>query len=346
MTFDVGPIRLGPGVPPLIIAEIGVNFNGDLDLAKKSIDTAIAAGAGAVKFQTFRADEFIADPALTYTYTSQGSAVTERAFDMFKRLELKTEWHRVLMEYASSQGSIFLSSAADPTSANLLKSIGVSALKIASEDLINAPLLQHVAVLDLPVILSTGMADEWEVDRAVEILKPCPALLLMHCTSLYPTPPDETNLARMATLARRYGLPVGFSDHTVGSDAAAAATAMGAIVIEKHFTSDRTLPGPDHAMSADPGEMTELTERTIRISRMLGTSAISPSPGELVSRLDFRRSIVAARKILAGTVLVPADLAVKRPHTGIHPFEMDSLIGKTVQRNLAPDEQITRDALK
>lgn len=343
MTFDLGHLHLKRGAPPLVIAEIGVNFNGDLELAKRSIDMAVGAGAGAVKFQTFRAEEFIADPQLTYTYTSQGKEVTEQAVAMFKRLELKTEWHKELSDYAAARGSLFLSSAADPISADLLKKVGVPALKIASEDLINVPLLRHVAGLSMPVILSTGMADEWEVDRAVEILSPCPSLLLMHCTSLYPTPPQEANLARMTSLALRYGLPVGYSDHTMGSDAAAAATALGALMIEKHFTIDKTLPGPDHAMSADPRELAELSERARRISAMIGSQEIAPSPGERIARQDFRRSIVAARKLKAGALLALGDMAVKRPHTGLHPFEMDSLVGKTLKQDLDADQQITRD---
>ncbi len=344
-SFDIGAQRLQRGKPPLIIAEIGVNFNGDLSLAKETIDAAVDAGAGAVKFQTFRAEEFIADPNLTYTYESQGKPVTENAFEMFKRLELSAAWHHELKAYAETRDAIFLSSAADRQAADLLKSIGVPALKIASEDLINAPLLQYVATLNIPVILSTGMADAWEVDRALEIMRPCPSLLLMHCTSLYPTPINEINLLRLSALAETYGYPIGFSDHSLGSAAAVAATALGALMIEKHFTLCKTLPGPDHAMSADPAELAALTAATRDMAVMLGPGLIEPSPGEIIARMDFRRSIVAARDIKSGTRLSAEDLALKRPHTGLHPHEISKVIGRTARGDLKADQQIRWDQL-
>jgi sialic acid synthase SpsE len=343
--FEFGTRHLKRGAPPLVIAEIGVNFNGDLDLARRSIDASVAAGAHAVKFQTFRADEFIADRTLTFNYSSQGRSIVENAFEMFKRLELRNEWHHELKAHAESRGTMFLSSAADVASATLLANLGVPALKIASEDLINIPLLRHVATLKTPVLLSTGMAEQDEVDCAVSILGPCPALMLLHCTSLYPTPHDEVNLQRMVALADRYNLPIGFSDHSIGHSAAMAASALGALIIEKHFTLDKGLPGPDHAMSADPRELAALVAATREISTMLGDGRITASPGEIVARRAYRRSIVAARELPAGTVLKQSDLALKRPHTGMHPFEMESIVGRTTRVDLPRDRQIERNHL-
>jgi N-acetylneuraminate synthase/N,N'-diacetyllegionaminate synthase len=336
----MGPWRLQRGAPPLVIAEIGVNFNGDLDIATRSIDAAVAAGAGAVKFQTFRADEFIADRDLAFTYASQGKSISENAFEMFRRLELSPQWHRELKAHAESRGAMFLSSAADPISVDLLVNLGVPVIKIASEDLINVPLLRHVATKKTPVLLSTGMAEQDEVDRAVALLKPCPALMLLHCTSLYPTPFAEVNLHRMVALADRYDLPVGFSDHSLGHAAAMAASTLGAFVIEKHFTLDKNLPGPDHAFSADPQELAALVSATRDAAALLGSGRITASPGEIIARRDYRRSIVAARELPAGTVLALSDLALKRPHTGLHPFELDSLVGRKTRVDLARNQQI------
>ena len=241
VTFTMGTETLGPGRPPWIVAEIGVNHDGRLERAMDSIDAAAGAGADAVKFQTFRTEEFMADRDLRYAYRTATGVASETMFAMFKRLELPPSWHAPLRDRAAARGLTFLSSAADPASADLLVGLGVPALKIASEDLINAPLLEHVAAAGLPVILSTGMADAGEIDDAVGILERggVRELLLLHCVSLYPTPDVQANLRRMTTLAARYGRPVGLSDHTRGSVAAVAATVAGAVMIEKHFTLDR-----------------------------------------------------------------------------------------------------------
>ncbi len=331
---------------PYVIAEIGVNHNGDLDLTRRSIDRAVDAGVDAVKFQTFRAEEFMADPDHIYEYESGGAKVRESMFEMFKRLELPERWYDPLRDYARERGVDFLSSSADPESVDLLVDLGVPALKVASEDLINLPLLAHVANAGLPVLLSTGMGDEVEVDRALSVLRPkVPAILLLHCVSLYPTPDAEVNLRRMTALADRTGLPVGYSDHSRGIEAAVGAVALGARVIEKHFTLDRALPGPDHSLSADPDEMTALVRACRRVASMRGEERVSPSPGEHQARLDFRRSIVAARDLEAGTVLSTSDLALKRPGTGLHPFRMEELLGRRLLTVVARNERLTLDHL-
>ena len=346
--FRIGDRTLDPERPPYVVAEIGVNHNGDLELARRTIDAAVGAGADAVKFQTFRAEEFMADRELQYEYESQGQRTSESMYAMFKRLELPESWHTVLRDHARSRGVAFLSSAADPLSVQVLSRLDAPAIKVASEDLINLPLLECIGATALPVILSTGMADEEETDLAIETLREagCRDLLLLHCVSLYPTPDDQVNLRRMITLRDRYGLPVGYSDHTVGPRAAALATALGSVFIEKHFTLDRGLPGPDHAMSADPAGLAELVDACRSASAMLGSAAIAPSTGEAAtSRVQFRRSIVAARDIPAGAVIARDMLALKRPGNGIRPRELKTIIGRHAARAFRSDEQLAWEGL-
>ncbi|MCB2198756.1 N-acetylneuraminate synthase family protein [bacterium] len=340
--FVLGSRTLQPGQPPYVVAEIGVNHNGDYDLAVRSIDAAVEAGVDAVKFQTFRAEEFMADPDHMYEYENQGEVVRESMYEMFKRLELPESWHGKLKAYSEEKGVDFLSSAADPLSANLLVRLGVPALKLASEDLINLPLLAHVGSLGQPVIVSTGMGDEHEVEQALETLKlgGCDDILLLHCVSLYPTPDEEVNLQRMIALRDRFGLPVGYSDHSWGIEASLAATALGALFIEKHFTLDRTLPGPDHALSSDPAEMKALVEGVRKVVRQLGATTIQPSPGEAAARRSFRRSIVAKTDLPVGTVLNSTHLHLKRPGTGLPPSRLERLLGKTLLRPLTQNEQL------
>jgi len=341
-TFTIGSRLLRPEDPPFIVAEIGVNHNGDLDLALRSIDAAAACGVDAVKFQTFRAEEFMADPDHPYEYENRGEKVRESMYEMFKRLELPESWHERLKRHSEEQGLAFLSSAADPLSAELLRDLGVPLLKLASEDLVNLPLLTHVGGLGLPVILSTGMGDETEISRALDALRQqgCEQILLLHCVSLYPTPDDQVNLTRMMALQKRYSLPVGYSDHSRGIEASIVATALGALLVEKHFTLDCNLPGPDHALSADPEEMASLVRAVHKAALQRGSDAIEPSPGEREARLAFRRSIVAGTALPPGRVLRETDLLLKRPGTGLAPHLLESYIGKKLKRALAPNEQL------
>ena len=332
--------------PPYVIAEVGVNHNGDLDLAVRSIEAAAECGADAVKFQSFSAAEFMADRELTYSYPTPEGVVTENMFGMFERLELPAPWHGVLQKACRENGVDFLSSAADTQAADLLHSLGVPAIKLSSEDMINYPLLRHVAGLGTPVLLSTGMGDQREVDDAVSLFRSARTpLILLHCVSLYPTPPSEANLLRMRGLAERYRVPVGYSDHTTGITASVVATTLGAKVIEKHFTLDRGLVGPDHELSADPDELRRLVSAIREVHMALGSDAIQPSNGEKDSRVLFRRSVVAAREIEAGESLHRDDLALKRPGTGLHPREMESLIGRKTKKHLNRDARITLDDL-
>lgn len=332
---------------PFVIAEVGVNHNGSLDLALSAIDAAAAAGADAVKFQAFRADEEVADRTLTYSYTDGGKEVAENLHAMFKRLELPGDWHRQLKRRAESKGLVYFSSVADRDSARAMASIGVAPFKIGSCDVTYYPFLEFIGSLRVPVILSTGMADEGEIDLAIAALREagCPAILLLHCVSLYPAGDETLNLRRMQALSQRYGCRVGFSDHSLGTTACIAATAMGAVALEKHFTPDRSLPGPDHGLSSDPAELAELASAVRRVARQLGTGAIRPAAAEDRSRVEFRRSIVAARAIPPGTRLTDTMLAYKRPASGLSPDRRDELVGRRTTRAIACDEQFSLDDL-
>ena len=327
---------------PYVIAEIGINHNGDIDLAKRTIQAAADVGADAVKFQSFDVDEFMADHERIYEYESVGTVIRESMYDMFKRLQLPAAWHEKLFDYASLKGLNFLSSTADQASVDLLESLGARALKISSEDIINLPLLQHVAQQKTTVILSTGMADQAEIDAAVSIIQSgmVEELILLHCVSLYPTPDDEANLARMISLRERYGVDVGYSDHTLGCEAAVAATAMGAKVLEKHFTLDKNLKGPDHVISADPEEFAELVRRVRRVSRQLGDPGLKPSRSEEISRREFRRSIVAAVDIPAHAVITRDMLSLKRPGNGMHPNEIYNVVGHRTRHRIRRNSQV------
>lgn len=342
MTFQLGSRRLDCNRPPYVIAEIGINHNGDHELAVETIDAAADAGADAVKFQTFRADEFMGDRELEYAYTSNGETVRESMYAMFKRLELPRDWHVSLQQHARRRGVEFLSSAADPVSADILVEIGVPAIKLASEDLINLPLLDYVARLGRPVLLSTGMADEAEIGRALTTLHAggAPAVMLLHCVSLYPTPDAFANVARLATLRERFELPVGYSDHTRGIGAAVTAAALGALLIEKHFTLDRTLPGPDHAFSADPAELAELVATVRSVVTKRGDGSLSPTLQEREAARAFRRGVVMRCDAGATSVLTRDMLHIKRPGNGAPPHELEALVGRRLRRDLHADEPV------
>lgn len=343
----IADVFLGKADRPYVIAEIGVNHNGDMALARQTIDAAVEAGADCVKFQAFDADEFMGDKDVEYEYETAEGVVRESMYSMFKRLELSAEGHAELMNYAAEKGVEYLASAADPSAADMLMALDVPAMKIASEDLINEPLLHYIGQLRAPVLLSTGMGDTDEVDRAMTILREegCEQILLLHCVSLYPTPEGDANILRIKGLQERYGLPVGYSDHTLGTSASIGAVALGVMLVEKHFTLDRNLPGPDHKLSADPQELTALVRETSSLYRQLGEADVKPAKGEHAARLEFRRSIVAARPIKAGETLGSDMIALRRPGTGLHPRHSVDVVGRTVSRNLLENEQINLEDL-
>mgnify|MGYP006281127631 CR=1 FL=1 len=332
-----------------IIAEIGNNFNGNFNLAKKSIDKAKEAGADAVKFQTFKADEFVADKNLKFTYqTLEGEEITENQYDMFKRLELPNEWHKTLFEYASSNGIDFFTSAADKNAVDLLIKLKVPAIKVASEDLINVNLLEHMASHKYPVILSTGMGNSYEIKNAVEIFKKYNShnLIIMHCVSQYPTPLNHASLKRIKALSKAFNFPIGYSDHTEGWEAPMLSVAYGARIIEKHFTLDKSLPGPDHKMATNPEEFKELINMVKIAEETAGEETLNYHKAEEQFRINFRRSIVASKYLPKGTILQEDMLSYMRPGDGLKPYQKDLVIGKKLKKAIKKSEKILQETVK
>jgi N-acetylneuraminate synthase len=328
--IEISGRKIGPGHPCFIIAEAGVNHNGNLDLALKLVDAAAAAGADAVKFQTFKADRLVTKdaPKAGYQIRATGDAGTQ--YEMLKHLELTEEDHRSLIARCEKRGVLFLSTPFDAESCDFLESLKLPAFKLPSGELTNFPFLVHVARKGKPIILSTGMATLQEVDAAVETLARSGnnQLVLLQCVSEYPADPAEANLRAMASMRSSFGFPVGFSDHTPGIAAAIAAAALGACVVEKHFTLDREMPGPDHRASLEPKELIEMV-RGIRIAESaLGDGGKHPGVGEAATAAVARKSLVAACDISAGTVLGAEHIAVKRPGTGISPGMRVRLLGR------------------
>ncbi|MEO5335321.1 MAG: N-acetylneuraminate synthase family protein [Magnetospirillum sp. WYHS-4] len=321
---------VGPGQPCFVIAEVGVNHNGDMDLALRMIDAAADAGVDAIKFQTFKAEEFVNSPDEVYEYISQGQAVRESMLAMFRRLELPHAEHARLFAHARARGLVPFSTPGDGLAVELLDRLEVAAYKLGSDDFTYLPFLADLAARGKPLIISTGMADTDDIDRAVSTIRSATSqrFVLLHCVSEYPAPDTSVNLRKMAALRERTGEWVGFSDHSEGITAALGAVALGACVIEKHFTLDRNLPGPDHRFSADPVELTALVREVRRLEAQMGISELVPTPAEIEMRKLARRSIVAARDLPAGTVLAPTDLAFRRPGTGLMPYQADLLLGR------------------
>jgi N,N'-diacetyllegionaminate synthase len=330
-----------------IIAEAGVNHNGSLDLALRLIDTAKASGADAVKFQTFRADLLATRSAHKAPYQERTTAQAESQFDMLRRLELDAAAHRKLIEHCQRIGIQFLSSPFDAQSADLLDEMDVPLFKVPSGEITNLPFLEHLARKGRPVILSTGMSTLGEVEEAVHVMQAAGTtkLTLLHCVTEYPAPYAEVNLRAMQTLRSAFGLPVGYSDHTPGIDIAIAAAALGAEVIEKHFTLDRSLPGPDHAASLEPDELRQMVEAIRHVEVALGTGIKAPAPCELPNVSVARKSVVAARSLPAGHKLATEDLDIKRPGSGLAPKLLPALVGRTLRAEVAKDEILDWDDL-
>jgi N,N'-diacetyllegionaminate synthase len=344
--FRVGDRRIGDGSPAFVIAEAGVNHNGDLGLALRLIDAAADAGADAVKFQTFRTDALVTSDAPKAGYQAETTGDGgQRA--MLARLELTADAHVDLRDRSHAHGLVFFSAPFDEASADLLERVGVPVFKVPSGEITNVPLLRHVAAKGRPIILSTGMSTIDEVDRAVETVRAAgdPPLALLHCVSAYPAPAAETNLRAIDALRTRFGCPVGLSDHTLGTAVAIAAVARGAVIIEKHLTLDKTLPGPDHRASLDPAEFCSLMRAIREVESALGDGNKRPMASEADTRRVARKSLVAARPIKAGERLTISDVAIKRPGTGLAPAELPRVLGRALRRDLAADDLISWEAL-
>jgi N,N'-diacetyllegionaminate synthase len=328
----------------LIIAEAGVNHNGDMKLAKQLIDAAANSGADYVKFQTFSADRIVAKSADKADYQKKYSDSTESQYEMLKRLELSVEMHLELIEHCERRSIKFLSTGFDIQSVDLLVGFGLNLLKIPSGEITNLPFLRHIGSLGLPVILSSGMSTMSEIVDAMSILDraglPRSQITVLHCTTEYPTPMDEVNLRAMNSIRNTLGVAVGYSDHSVGTEVSVAAVALGASVIEKHFTIDRSLPGPDHRASLEPVELGAMVKAIRNIEVALGSDVKEPTISELRNLRVGRKSILAGRKIGIGEIFSASNLVIKRPGDGVSPMQWDRLMGQIAIREYLPDEKI------
>ena len=343
--IDVAGRTVGEGHPCFVIAEAGVNHNGELARARDLVRLAARAGADAIKFQTFDAERLATAAAPKASYQVARTGRDETARQMLEQLELSADDHRALMEECRREGITFLSSAFDEGSADLLEELGVEAFKVPSGEITNLRFLAHLAGKGKPLIVSTGMSTLEEVETALSAIReaaPVPVVLL-HCVSLYPAPAAGTNLRAMATLRERFDVPVGYSDHTLGIDVALAAVALGACMLEKHFTADRGLPGPDHAASLEPGELAAMVAGIRSVESALGDGVKRPLAAEAETAAVARKSIVAAADIAAGAVIPAAALTVKRPGTGLPPSRLDWVAGRRARVAIAEGTVITED---
>ena len=343
----IGDRLVGAGCPCLVIAEAGVNHNGSGVLAHKLVDLAARAGADAVKFQTFSADRLASRSAPKAAYQRDTTGTAESQYDMLRRLELSPEIHRELVDHCRQSGLMFLSTPFDEASVDLLDGLGVPAFKMSSGEITNVSLLRHVAAKGKPIIMSTGMSTLAEVQSAVGVLGDAGAsqVVLLHCVSRYPADPAEANLRAMRTMADATSLPVGYSDHTMGIEVALTAVALGAVVLEKHFTSSRALAGPDHRCSLEPAELTKLVHGVRAVESALGHGRKEPTEGEAAVAAVARRSLVAARAIPAGTVLTEDLITSRRPGTGLPPDMLPRVLGRRVRMAVDAGTLLTLDLL-
>jgi N-acetylneuraminate synthase/N,N'-diacetyllegionaminate synthase len=344
-TFQIGPCRVGEGEPCFVIAEAGVNHNGDLALARQLIDAATTAGADAIKFQTFRADRLVSASTPKAEYQKAATGAGESQHAMLRRLELDEAAHRTLQQYATDRGIIFLSTPFDEASADLLAAMRIPAFKVSSGELTNLPFLAHLARYRLPIILSTGMATLEEVRAAVATMGDVP-LALLQCVSNYPAQAADTNLRALQTMRSEFGVAVGYSDHTLGNEIAFAAAALGASIIEKHLTLDRTLPGPDHAASSEPAEFATLIRGIRSIESALGDGIKRPAASEANVASVARRSLVAARDIAPGEVLGAGEIDALRPAGGLPPSAQSKLLGRRARAAIPAGTMFTLEMVE
>ena len=345
--IDVAGRKIGVGQPCFVIAEAGVNHNGDLELAKQLIDVAKNSGADAVKFQTFVAEKVIAPSAPKAAYQSTTTDPTESQLEMVKKFELGFADFVTLKDYCDSIDILFLSTPFDEDSADFLADLGVSAFKIPSGEITNIPLIRRVAAKGKPLIVSTGMANLKEVGAALEVFEGAgnEQIVLLHCVSSYPTPAAEVNLRAMRTMADEFGLPIGFSDHTAGIHIAVAAVSLGACVIEKHFTLDKNLPGPDHKASLEPAELAALVSNIREVESSFGDGEKRPAQCEKDVATVARRSIVARNTITAGSIISLDSIIMLRPGTGLPPTMIDSVIGRRAKDDIPSGTLVTMEML-
>jgi len=328
----------------LIIAEAGVNHNGDIELAKQLIDAAADAGADLVKFQTFSADRQVTRSAEKANYQTKATGSNESQYEMLCRLELTAGMHEVLISHCRTRGIGFFSTGFDVESVQFLASLGQDRFKIPSGEITNLPYLRHISGLGCDVILSTGMATLGDIEAAIEALEAAGTsrsrITVLHCTTEYPTPMNEVNLRAMQSIGHAFGVAVGYSDHTPGIEVAVAAVALGASVIEKHFTLDRSLPGPDHKASLEPDELRAMVASIRNIEAALGDGIKRLTPSEARNKPVARKSLVASKAIKVGEVFSSKNITAKRPGTGISPMRWDEVMGRRAHRDYALNELI------
>jgi N,N'-diacetyllegionaminate synthase len=331
-------------VSVFIIAEAGVNHNGSTDFAYKLIDVAVEAGADAVKFQTFKAENLVSKTAQKAEYQKQITDASETQFDMIKKLELDVDTHKSLIKYCHKKDIMFLSTPFDHDSIDLLNELGLGIFKIPSGEITNLPYLRHIGALGKQIILSTGMSTLEEVGDALTVLVKAGSkkenITVLHANTMYPTPMEDVNLNAMKTIHKEFGIAVGFSDHTLGIEADVAAVAMGASVIEKHFTLDKTMQGPDHKASLEPEELKSMVVAIRNIEKAFGDGVKIPSRSEQPNMVIARKSIVANQMIKKGEILTEESIVVKRPGNGINPMKWDEVVGSIAVKDYQVDEII------
>ena len=327
-----------------IIAEAGVNHNGSIELAKQLIDVASEAGADAVKFQTFKADTLVSKGAQKANYQKETTDAQESQYAMIKKLELDIDTHKELIAYCKEKNIMFLSTPFDLDSVDLLNDLGLLIFKIPSGEITNLPYLRKIGALGKKVILSTGMADIGEIEDALDVLVEAGTkkedITVLHANTMYPTPMEDVNLKAMVTVGKTFDVAYGYSDHTLGIEVDIAAVAIGASCIEKHFTLDKTMEGPDHKASLEPDELKAMVKAIRNIEVALGSSIKKPSPSEKPNIEVARKSIVASQPIKKGEILSEENLAIKRPGNGINPMRWDELIGSVARKDYDVDELI------
>jgi N,N'-diacetyllegionaminate synthase len=330
---------LGPGHPAFVVAEIGFNHNGDVELAKRMIESAAENGADAVKLQTFLAGEMVSRTLLADDPDHPGNEIP--FYNFFQRYELSREDYKALIAHARTLNIPLFSTPFDDASLDMLVELGVPALKIASPDLTYTPFLERVAETGLPVVLSTGMGDEREITQALEALSKAKSVILLHCVSNYPAQYEEMNLACMAALRQQFEILVGLSDHTLDNLSAVVAASLGAVMIEKHFTLDRKLPGVDQSISMQPEDLCKLKSDILNVTKTLGKEKKEIQESEVPVKLSARRSLVALVNIPAGIPLEPNMLGCKRPGTGIPPTDLDGVLGKSLKVQVSAEQVLT-----
>jgi len=327
-----------------IIAEAGVNHNGVVGLAKRLIDVAVEAKVDAVKFQTFKTKNVISKNAEKCDYQKDNTDALESQFDMIKKLELDIDAHKELITYCQTKNIIFLSTPFDHDSINLLNNLGLEIFKIPSGEITNLPYLRHIGSLGKKVILSTGMSNLGEVGDALNILINAGTskdnITVLHANTMYPTPMEDVNLNAMLTMQKEFDVAVGYSDHTLGIEVDIAAVAIGASCIEKHFTLDKTMDGPDHKASLEPEELKSMVRAIRNVEKVMGSFEKKPSPSESVNIDIVRKSIVANQKISKGDILTDKNITIKRPGNGISPMQWDEIIGAVAIKNYKLDDLI------